>query len=151
MTWLAKFLNWWRRWLLGRAVRRLAASLESALMDDLLECLLGTLRLAFRVDESLRKNIAGFDARYVFRSRSRDIAASAVFGRSKMTVRRSGVSQPDVAVTFKDGKALRDFLFAENPDVFAFVLESKLTYEGNLNYLLKFSYMARHLKLSLGL
>ena len=35
---------------------------------------------------------------------------------------------------------------APDPDVFTFVLENKLSWDGNINYVLKFAYMAKHLK-----
>ena len=127
-------------------MRKLLASLESDLMDDLLECLLKALGLAFWLDEPLRRSIAGFRGRYVFRSESGEIAASALFDGEEMKVEESAVADADVTVVFKDGRALWEFLTSKDPDVFAFVVESKLTFEGNLNYLLKFSYLARHLE-----
>lgn len=47
---------------------------------------------------------------------------------------------------FKDGKALMDFLLAENPDILGAMLHQEVTPEGNLNYLYTFAYMARHLQ-----
>jgi hypothetical protein len=68
-----------------------------------------------------------------------------------MKVKNSAIDNTNVTVTFKDGKALWEFLMGKNPDVFNFILESKLSYEGNANYVLKFAYMATHLKVKYGL
>ena len=68
-----------------------------------------------------------------------------------MKVIRSEISDTNVTIIVKDGKALWEFLMSDNPDVFAFVLDNKLTYEGNLNYLMKFGYMAKSLKLMFSL
>lgn len=56
-----------------------------------------------------------------------------------------------VTVTFKDGHALCKFLTIRTPDIFKSLLARDLDYEGNLNYLLKFAYMSRHLKTMFGL
>jgi hypothetical protein len=111
-----------------------------------LENLLRTIRLVLFLDPRYRKNIEGFDARYVFESEDGRVAASAVFRNGRMRVKTVAVPDPTVKVTFRDERSLWQFLMADDPDVFAFVLGNKLRYEGNLNYLLKFGYMAKHLK-----
>jgi hypothetical protein len=104
------------------------------------------MRLVFYLDPRYRKNIEGFEARYVFESEDGTVAASAVFKNGRMRVKTRAVPDPTVRVVFRDDHALWQFLMADDPDVFAFVLGNKLRYEGNLNYLLKFGYMAKQLK-----
>ena len=89
--------------------------------------------------------------RSAHRSEDGRIAASAIFKKNKMKVKKDVVADTNVTVFFKDGKTLWEFLMADDPDVFSFVLENKLRYEGNLNYLLKFGYMSKRLKLMFGL
>jgi hypothetical protein len=125
--------------------------IETGALDDFLELLLKVIRLVLCVDRKYRRNIKDFDARYAFRSQDRKIAASAVFKNNKMKVKKEEIPDTNVTVLFKDGKALWEFLMAPDPDVFAFVLQNKLSYEGNLNYLLKFGYMAKHLKVMFGM
>jgi len=135
--------------LLRPVMRRLARSItmiESGLLDVFLENLLRTIRFALFVDPRFRKNIEGFDARYVFESEDGRVAASAIFKNGRMRVKTVAIPDPTVKVTFRDDLCLWQFLMADDPDVFAFVLGNKLRYEGNLNYLLKFGYMAKHLK-----
>lgn len=116
-------------------------------MDDFLELLLKMLSLVFCVDKEYRKNIKDFSAKYVFLSNDGRIAVSAIFKKGKMAVKRRAIKDTDVNITikFKDGKALWEFLFSGNPDIIEFVLENKLSYDGNLNYALKFAYLAVHL------
>jgi hypothetical protein len=114
-------------------------------MDDFLELLLKMVRLAICLNRKYRRNIEGFDAVYVFRSKDGKIAASAIFKKNKMKVKKYALDNANVTVTFRDGKALWEFLMAGDPDVLGFMLSGKLSYEGNLNYLMKFAYMAKHL------
>jgi hypothetical protein len=120
-------------------------------MDDFLELLLKVIHLVLCVDHNYGKNIEGFKARYAFRSVDGKIAASVIFENNKMKVEKDEIKDTNVTIIFKDGKALWEFLMAEDPDVFSFVLENKLSYNGNLNYLMKFGYMAKHLKVILGI
>lgn len=144
-------LNFFRKFSLKRTVKKLFNTIETEFMDDFLELLLKGLRLMLCLDRKYRKNIEGFNARYAFQSEDGKIAASAIFKNNKMKVKNNAIDNTNVTVTFKDGKALWEFLMGKNPDVFNFILESKLSYEGNANYVLKFAYMATHLKVKYGL
>ncbi len=150
-------LNFFRKiflekWLL-RKIGKIIKDVEGDLMDFFLETLLKVIRIFICIDKKFAKNIQGFNAKYVFKSEDNKIAASAIFANNKMKVKKKAITDPDVNITvvFKDSKALFEFLMAEDPDVFAFILESKISYEGNVNYLMKFAYMAMHLKLKFSL
>ena len=125
--------------------------IETGLMDGFLELLLKAVRLVLCVNRKFRRNIKDFSARYAFRSVDGKIAASAIFKNNKMKVKKNAIEDTNVTVIFKDGKALWEFLMGKDPDIFAFLLESKLSYEGNLNYLMKFAYMAKHLMYKFGM
>jgi len=144
-------LNIFRKFSLKRTIKKIIKRIETELLDDFLELLLKVIRLVLCVDRKYRRNIKDFNARYAFRSQDGEIAASAIFKNNKMKVKKDEIPDTNVTVIFKDGKALWEFLMAPDPDVFAFVLENKLSYEGNLNYLMKFGYMAKHLKVMFGM
>jgi hypothetical protein len=149
-----KIVNLFRKIILKRLVKKIKKiiqGIESELMDDFLELLLKVIHLVLCVDHNYGKNIEGFKARYAFRSVDGKIAASVIFENNKMKVEKDEIKDTNVTIIFKDGKALWEFLMAEDPDVFSFVLENKLSYNGNLNYLMKFGYMAKHLKVILGI
>jgi hypothetical protein len=122
--------------------------------DPFLEVLLQLMRLALLVRPDYRKNIEGdpqknieeFRGRYAFRSRNGDIAASAVFKRGRMRVRRHIIENADVTVIFKNGETLTKLVFDRNPDLIEAILDQEIRTEGNLNYLFKFVYMARQLQ-----
>jgi hypothetical protein len=144
----------YRNFFLNRAVKKIKNAInniDSDLMDNFLGLLLGILSLVLALDGKYRENIRGFNARYAFRSKDNRIAASAVFENNKMKVKKYEIPDTNVTVIFKDGKALWEFLMSKNPDVFAFLLDSKLSYEGNINYVMKFAYMAKHLQHRFGL
>ncbi len=134
---------WWSR-------RRLVRCVETELLDEFLELLLEVVGLALRFDASYRRNVEGFRGRYVFRSED-GVVVSAVFENGRLAVHERAIPDPDINVCFKNGGALCRFLLSKNPDVFAFVLGNKLSYEGNLNYVLKFGYLAKRLELELGI
>ena len=147
--------NKFQKFILNRAVKKIKKvinCIETDLMDEFLELLLKIFRLVFYLNiAGFRENIKDFNARYTFRTEKGKIAASAIFKDDKMIVEEEEIPDTNVTVIFKDGKALWEFLMAGNPDVFAFVLANKLSYKGNLNYLMKFAYMAIHLKVMFGL
>lgn len=140
-----------RKFFQKRGLKKIIKCIETDLLDDFLEMLFKIIRLTLCLDRGYRRNIENFDARYAFRSEDGRIAASAIFKKNKMKVKKDAVEDTNVTVFFKDGKTLWEFLMADDPDVFSFVLENKLRYEGNLNYLLKFGYMSKRLKLMFGL
>jgi hypothetical protein len=137
-----------RRTLKGLA-SRILKDIEAGVFDAFLEMLLRAMRLAFLLDPEYRKSIEGFDARYVFETEDGGVAVSAIFARDKMKVKGNAVDDSNVRVTFRDGGALMRFLFRRNPDIIAAILDNEVTYEGNLNYLARFAYMAKSLQLRL--
>ena len=146
MDWLKhpfkSFAMWW-------TTRRFVKILEEKEMDIFLETLLKAMSLFVFFNKKFRRNIDGFNARYVFKSKDGIIAASADFTNSKMKVSRMALENASVTVVFKDGTALKNFLFAESPDIIGAILDSEVQYTGNLNYLSKFAYMSKRLKLQL--
>ncbi|BCS97261.1 hypothetical protein DSLASN_28930 [Desulfoluna limicola] len=140
-------MNMFKRWLTERRLKAAVGEINSLAMDLFLETLLRLMRFVFILDRGFRRNIEGFDGRYAFMSRDGNIAASAIFEDNRMRVKNKVVDQADITVVFKDGKALRHFLFSEHPDIIAAILDNEISYTGNLNYLAKFAYMAKHLQL----
>jgi hypothetical protein len=140
-----------RRMALKKRIAQLRQCIENEVADDFIQILLAAMGLAFALDEKFRKNIEGFSARYVFRDTSGNVAASAIFSKGSMTMKCADVPGPTVTVVFDRGKSLCDLLLTADPNIFDFILDGRLWYYGNFNYLLKFAYMAKHLKLRFGL
>lgn len=136
----------WDRLVLDRTAGKFFACLDGELLDEFLELLLRMMSLSLRVDPEYRRNIRNYEVRYVFRSRDGKIVTSAEFHEGRMRVREGAIDKPDIVVEFKDGKALRNFLLSENPDLIGSILDSEISYVGNLNYLGKLAYMAKHLQ-----
>lgn len=126
-------------------------------MDNLLELLLDAMSLVFVFNKKFRRNIDRFQAKYTFRIGENGTGASAIFspikflGTGRMRVKDEPVEDADITVSFKDGRSMAEFLFSENPDIISALLDNKLSFKGNLNYLFKFAYMARHLPRTLGI
>lgn len=129
------------------AVKKFVKSLESELAEEFLEILLELMKIIFLVDHDYRRNIRNFSARYLFRSRDGDITVAAVFSDDRMEVLEEEISRPDITVTFKDSKALVNYLLTPNPDVLGSMLRQEVILDGNLNYLYKFAFMAKRLQL----
>ncbi len=142
---------WYRKRLLDRCIRKMMKKIEDHMLDDFLELLLKAMALAFLVDKDFRKNIEDFRANYVFKSRDGGIETGIQFRHGEMEVKEEALRNSSVTVVFKDGETLKDFLFSGNQDIFKYLLENSLSYTGNLNYILKFGYMAKHLQLQFGL
>lgn len=146
MDWLKHPFKSFTMWL---TTKKFVKILEEKEMDIFLETLLKAMSLFLFFNKKFRRNIEGFNARYVFQSKDGIIAASADFADSRMKVSRKALENASVTVIFKDGAALKNFLFAESPDIIGAILDSEVQYTGNLNYLSKFAYMSKRLKLQL--
>jgi hypothetical protein len=143
-----------KRWLLGvfqRKIQTLKDELEGKLTDKFVELLLCGMDLAFILFASYRRNLRDFRAAYVLRTADQRVAASALFGNGRMTVRSNAVADPNVTITFKDPASLRRFLFSKDQDILSSILANEVEVDGNLNYVYKFGYMARDLTRRLGL
>ena len=70
-----------------------------------------------------------------------------MFGKPKAIVNTEAVDDTDITIIFKDNQALKDFLFTENPDIIGAVIDNAIAYQGNVNHLFKFAFMARNLQL----
>lgn len=144
MNWLLHPINSFLMWL---AQRKLVKCLEEESLDVFLEMLLNFMDLYFSLNKKFRRNIENFNARYAFKSLDGRIDASVIFADSKMKVLKHVIDNTNVTVTFRDGKALKNFLFSDSPDIIGAILNREVQYIGNLNYLAKFAYMANNLKL----
>jgi hypothetical protein len=135
----------------------LVEEMTSEKMDKIIELLLDGMSLAFVFNKNFRRNIKNFRAKFAFKSEDGIIGASAIFEPTwffktgKMRVDREAVNDADVTISFEDGRAMAEFLFSDNPDLISALLDNKLSFQGNLNYIFKFAYMARHLPRELGI
>ncbi len=127
--------------------RQFTACLQSELAEEFLELLLKLMSLMFCLDREFRRNILNFEAGYQFKSRDNMITVAVIFHQGRMQVREEVIDQTKVTVIFKDQRALMNFLLSPRQDVLQAVLNQEVTYDGNLNYLSKFAYLAKHLQL----
>jgi hypothetical protein len=131
--------------------KRLREELGGTATDKFLDVLLAGFDLAFYLSKDFRKNIEGFQGRYLFRSADNLVASAATFKDGDMQVEPEGaIDDWNVRVTFKDWTALRDFLFSVDLDILDSLLENKVEVDGNPNYIFKFGFMARDLGRRLG-
>jgi len=119
--------------------------IEGALVEGVLLILLDVMRLMFIIDKEYRRNIRGFKAKYNFRSADDLISVSCVFNGRNMKVSKDLTDGENVTVSFRDEQSFASFLTGGDPDILNYMLENKLSYDGNLNYVMKFAYMSIHL------
>lgn len=134
---------------------RLRRQIEEEVTDELLGVLLWCLGLAFAFSRGFRKNIDGFDGRYVFAadpsgSGSR-VAESVIFQNGRMLRDDDAVDDYHVKVSFADPEALRRYLLSTEQDILDLMLENKVTVEGNVNYVYKFLFMTKDLFRRIGI
>lgn len=146
MSWLP---NIFRRWQQKRAERRLEECLESEAAEDFLQIILSLMRLAFKLDKDFRQNIIGFVGKYQFRSTDNSVTVAAIFNGKDMKVKKRLIPDANVSVIFKDGRALLNYLLTTDRDILRMLLNNEVVLKGNVNYMMKFGYMANHLQLAL--
>ncbi len=139
--------------LIKNQIKCLKTDIETAaagdVLDKLLFLLLNAMGLLFLINKDYRKNIKDFTGSYVICSSDKKIDVSVIFKKidvfftqkDGMEVKDSIVDHATTTVTFKDGKAMGDFLLSGNTDVIAGMLNNQLSVSGNLNYLFKFVYL----------
>jgi len=122
-------------------------------MDKAVELALDAMSLLFVFNKDYQKNLRGFKASYAFKTEDGSVDVSAVFKSPRflfwhfpsMQVRPTAVPNPTASVEFSSGRKMAEFILSENPDVFLGLLENTLNFSGNINYILKFAYLARHI------
>ena len=130
--------------------RKLREELYGKVTDRFLELLLRGMDLAFYLSKGYRKNIKGFEGRYLFRTADNLVAATANFKDGDMQVHEESIDDWDVRVTFKDAAALSAFIFSKDQDILDSILANDVEVDGNLNYIYKFGFMARDLGRRIG-
>jgi hypothetical protein len=128
-------------------IRPLTEFFEAEMTEGFLELLLNMMRLTFQFDEKFRRNIDGFQGRYLFRRQDGQVTVSTEFANGDMHLGKDPIPAPNLTLTFRDDKALMGLLLAPKPDILGAMLRQDVTLEGNLNYLYKFAYMAKRLQL----
>ena len=146
MTWL---LNIFRRWQRQRVQRQFLRCLQSEAAEEFLELILRLMSLAFKIDANFRRNIEGFTGRYQFRSVDNSVTIAVLFTGKDLEVEERLILDADVSVIFKDGRSLMNYLLATDRDILKLVLNNEVVLKGNMNYMMKFGYMANHLQLAL--
>lgn len=146
---MEKLVNFllFRNWRARQAGKKFIDGIESELAEGFLDLLLNFMRLIFFIDRDYRKNIKDFDGRYLFRSKDDRITVAAIFRNDKLNVKKSMIDNTNVTVTFKNARALMNYLLSPKPDILGSILRQDITINGNLNYLYKFAYMAKRLQL----
>lgn len=146
MSWL---MNLFRRWQRKRAERRLERCLTGEAAEGFLKIILNLMRLVFKLDKDFRRNITDFEGAYQFRSRDNSITVAAIFDGKEMTVKKTILPEANVSVIFKDGRALLNYLLSTDRDILRMLLNNEVVLKGNVNYMMKFGYMANHLQLAI--
>lgn len=65
-------------------IRRLKRNMEEDATDLFLSILLSAMSLVFLFDRKFRRNIENFDAKYVFRDKTKDVYTGVIFKNSTM-------------------------------------------------------------------
>ncbi len=129
------------------AAQKFLATLQSETAEEFLEVLLKLMGLVFYLDKDFQRNIRNFNGRYLFRSLDRQITVAAVFKDNRLIVTEEEIGDTHMTVIFRNAKSLMAFLLSPKPDILGSMLRQDITIDGNLNYLYKFAYMAKHLQL----
>ena len=127
--------------------RRFQQTLETEAAEEFLELLLKAMRIMFVINLEYRKHIRKFSGRYQFASKDGGLTLAAEFDDGRMTVKETVIDNPDITVTFRDGRTLFNFLLAPKQDILGAMLRQDVQTDGNLNYLYRFGFLAKRLQL----
>lgn len=125
---------------------------ETEAVEEFLVLLLSLMSLTLFVDENYRKNIRKFRGKYLFKTKDKGISVRAVFGPhpifryDRLSVREGGLENPDLTVTFKNARALMNYLLSPRRDILGSLLRNEVTLSGNMNYIYKLGFMSSQLQ-----
>jgi hypothetical protein len=137
--------------LVPRFCGALVEELNGAVTDGFLEALLRGMEVSFALSRSYRRNIEGFAAVFVFRTKDNRVGATAVFKNGKFRVESEPRSTFDTRLSFRDADGFRQSLLAGDQNILNTMLSDPVDAEGNLSYLYRFGYLAKELTLMLGI
>lgn len=129
--------------------KKLLNCISGHTIENVLDILLELMGLVLRLDSHYRRNIEDFNAVYVFTDKAGDFYSVATFQNERLTVSNEKVENPTFTLIFKDDESLIKLLFSGAPDILNAMLNQEVDFEGNINYMSKFAYMALHLVLGL--
>lgn len=115
--------------------------------EEFLQTLLNLMKIIFVVNHDYRRNIEKFSGRYQFLSEDGRITVAAVFDNGRLEVKEEVIANPDIAITFRDGRTLMNFIMSPRQDILGSMLRHDVTTRGNLNYLYRFGFLAKELQL----
>ncbi|BCO08846.1 hypothetical protein GF1_12220 [Desulfolithobacter dissulfuricans] len=118
---------------------------ESEAAEEFLQLLLTLMMVMFRLNRDYRQNIQDFNGRYQFLSKDGEITVAAIFRDGRMEVREAVIPDPHITITFRDGRALFNYLISPRQDIIGSILRHDVETDGNLNYLYRFGYLAKQL------
>ena len=139
--------------------KEIVTEIEGESIDRLLVLLLNAMRLLFIINKKYRSNIKDFSGTYVISSQDGKIDVSVTFKKitiffrkeDGMVVGDKAIPNPTTSITFKDTKAMVDFLLSGNPDVISGMLNNQVSVSGNLNYLFRFVFLIMEIPELLGI
>jgi hypothetical protein len=146
--------------------------LEDEIAEEVLEAMLYLMNRKLSKDPDYRRNIEGFQGTYFFKTEDLGATVLVEFKNGQMreteNVTEEDSAKADIVVTFKNGKAFMEFLFAplkgilkdsfdeeigvDRPhtfDVMENIRKNEVNVTGNLNYFYKFGFMANHFLLDI--
>jgi hypothetical protein len=128
-----------------RFTKKLRNQLLGTITDEFVKLLLKGMDWFFLLtpDARFRENLKNFNGRYLFKTANETVMNSATFSNGNMRVHDHAIDDWDVKVTFKDGKAFREFVLSEKQDIFDWLSRNEVEVDGNLNHIFKFAFMAR--------
>jgi hypothetical protein len=126
---------------------QLQQSLETEAAEEFLKILLSAMKVMFAVNHDYRRNIEKFNGRYQFKSKDDQLTIAALFKDGRMEVIETVIDDPNITVTFRDGRTLFNFLLAPKQDILGSMLRQDVQTDGNLNYLYRFGFLAKRLQL----
>lgn len=129
--------------------------MNSGRMEILLEVALKVMSLLFFLSPEYRKSIEGFNGVIAFKTDDGVLGVTAVFCRRflmpALVVKSRALPNANVTIDFCSGKEMASFITQANPDIISGMLDNKLNFNGNLNYILRFVFLARDISEIIGI
>jgi hypothetical protein len=128
-------------------INRLASALSPESMGEILETALKGIGLLCIFHSGLKEEVQTLRAVYLFATTDRRMTVTAEFSNGLLKVGRGAAGPINVALIFHDIPAMMRLFATPQPNLLHAILSQQISFEGNLNYLLKLAYLLRRISL----
>ncbi len=115
---------------------------ETFIIKNILNLILKAMSIKAVIDKEFKDTIKNFNKTIAIKTRDEKISFYLEFKNASLKIYEGRLSKkPDATLVFKDTSVIKEFARTSSDDILNLLLSNKISFKGNMSYLLKFSYI----------